>query len=314
MQEPSTLWSAQSAGAACAPHEHVAGAGQTLLHIACAHRRLDAVRFLLLRGADPLARTAAGATPLHLLRLDVCRDQSERRCVANDASAWLQQPIPLALLAHEPPEFTMHPCAQPRGGGATHRCAARELGGASLRGATLRGALLVGDATGATPMPGLCQGCDHRFRRAIGHAGTPESAGSEAAAPMHAREDCGGTPGTAPGLREEDPPSAEDRISQDGVACMCFGVVWEVAKAESLRRCMLLVPEGLRAPSRPGGRLGALRCRSVARPGAEGDPVREVPEHMEASVCEEVLLSDLPLDVRVMICELCWLCPLLQVE
>ena len=47
--------------------------GETLLHVACGHRRVDAVRVLLACGADPESRSAHGFTPLTTCVIDADR-------------------------------------------------------------------------------------------------------------------------------------------------------------------------------------------------------------------------------------------------
>lgn len=69
--------------------------GDTLLHEACWHKRLDLVRLLIAAGADVNARGDHGRTPLH--------------CAANDASAETMAPLIRALVeARAVPDLDDH--------------------------------------------------------------------------------------------------------------------------------------------------------------------------------------------------------------
>ena len=74
--------------------------------------------------------------------------------------------------------------------------------------------------------------------------------------------------------------------------CCCRGHLLRAALDQDLCVHVLLVPELLRCPSRPGGTLGALLA-GVERDagGADWD-------------AQDVTLADVPLDVRIMICQL----------
>lgn len=261
--------------------------------MACAAQLPAAARFLLDCGLDPRARNAVGDTPLHCVYRSV-RSPSDERAMpcgwhlqpAVGAEAAFRTAAELAIwLGSHPPACE---------GSVTTRLPHRdELGedthGGSGRGchgalAPLVAALLLTNNHGVLPMANLCAHCHTRFCEA-----------------------------TASSLQGPGKPPVPVIAAGGNVKCTCMGTVWTAAQNESMQRCMLLVPDGLRAPGRAGGVLGALRCQGPLRAGSAGGGNGGLDGGAggrgETGGAAQVLLSDLPLDVRVRICSYACLCP-----
>lgn len=230
---------------------------------------------------DPLGRNAAGETPLHRLRFPPP--------ASAEVSRWLAQAPPAVTPSNDnaavvfpassrPPGTHEQPHTPPGGGAGTVDAAGDVAGSPSQTFpplGLLRAGLLLADAAGVTAMEVLCKGCYARFRVATqcgrgrlcsegARSGAREGAAGarDAAAPVG-----GGSAGRSVG--ELSVASVGVTLGQPGDvarsrhACVCRGAVWEAAGEESAPICMLLVPDGLRAPSRAGGVLGTLRCRGA---------------------------------------------------
>jgi Ankyrin repeat len=240
----------------------------TLLHAAVRAHQPHIARFLLHAGADPLARDTCGRSALHELFGPP---------PADEPSWWPQSPAQHDLSGRVRRAVIsewLGVC--PEGPLPRMRCARHGVRGLCA----LQQLLLLEDACGRAPITDMCAGCGAQYATCL-------------------KLPCGAPRG--PQHETTSLHTAALHAQALTPKCVCGGLVWRVAVEQSLRVCALIAPDALRAPSRPGGVLGLLRCSRAGplRPEAasEADPAAST------ALTAAALLADLPADVRALICQ-----------
>lgn len=172
--------------------------------------------------------------------------------------------------------------------------------------------VLLEDCSGRAPIDDLCVACGNRYRKGLGMLGS--NAGGENCRQLVGRtgEDtvqlgsnadvntvCFNTIGSILGnvhqvVGTQGGPSVQNESDRAAVLgtenseCRCGGNVWSCAVEQSLKVCAVVAPDALRASRRPGV-LGVPQCGQKGPEGASGETA--------------VVFSDLPKEVRVLICQ-----------